>query len=133
MPKRKQLGTMDVVSGLLKAASEIDIPAETRILAQCQGGSLPKDQLDLERMGKYVGRVVLMSLAAELALKFAWENEPDQGRESKVAKTAKGKSRHDLNDLFNQLTSCLQASIGEKYCSQCEPKTPGWGNRRNSV
>ena len=127
MPKRKQKGTLDVVKGLMEAADEICIPGQTRVIAQCIGGSLPGTRSERKRVGKYVGRVVLMSLAAELALKFAWENEDKPNRVSQVAKTTNNaKGQHDLNDLFKQLGCCLQASIGEKYSARPENKKPGW-------
>ena len=125
MPKKKQKGTLDVVRGLIEAADEVKFPQGTRIPSQCVGGHLPQDPKTRKEMGKYVGRVVLMSLAAELALKFAWENEPVEGRTGAVPSGANG---HDLDYLFRKIC-CLRDEVKEGYVNllgQNEEAHDGW-------
>ena len=56
--------------------------------------------------GQYQGRVVLMALAAELALKFAYEK--DNSKKSAPA-------THNLSKLFKKLKSDRQTNIQEHY------------------
>ena len=80
MPKRKVRETLDFVKGLLESADEIPNALsgelEPRIVLAKQHtkiANLSSEQI--EDLGKYQGRVVLVALAAELALKFVWEME----------------------------------------------------------
>ena len=78
MPKRKIEGTLELAEGLLDVANMVDVPnsREDAFSAMGDGGSLPADLIQRRQLGKYQGRVVLASLAAELVLKYAWEQEP---------------------------------------------------------
>ena len=84
---------------------------------------------DRRLLGKYQGRVVLASLAAELALKYAWERErknmdkpaPDMGR------------RHVLKKMFGKLCRDNKRAIEEEYCrrtnndTKCETAEEAFG------
>ena len=90
--KRKE--TPEAVRGLLKAAEKarIGLSPEPRHLAANNIDELPSDKA--MEFGQYQGRVVLVALAAELALKFAYElHHP--GKTATVT--------HDLNVLFTKL------------------------------
>ena len=75
MPKPKIEGTLELAEGLLLVANMVDAPGarEDAFSAMEDDGSLPADPTQRRLLGKYQGRVVLASLAAELALKYAWE------------------------------------------------------------
>ena len=110
MPKRKVRETLDFVKGLLVSADEIQRALsgelEPRIvLAQphTKIANLSSDQI--EDLGKYQGRVVLVALAAELALKFLWETENKGG----------APSGHDLQRCFELLSDDYQKSIRSAY------------------
>ena len=66
-------------------------------------GELQPEQL--QELGKYQGRVVLVALAAELALKFAWERE----NEGEAA------SDHDLLKWFDRQSDDLRERIRREY------------------
>ena len=59
----------------------------------------------IEDLGKYQGRVVLVALAAELALKFLWETESKSG----------APFGHDLHQCFELLSDDYQNSIRSAY------------------
>lgn len=93
-PKKKRKETPEAVRGLLRAADKarIGLSSEPRHLAANNIDELPTCKVT--EFGQYQGRVVLVALAAELALKFAYElHQP--------GKTATG--THDLNVLFTKL------------------------------
>ena len=121
MANKKREQTLDFVEGLLYAADEID--------AALQAEFPPRETLhgkfdiakvapeEIREMGKYQGRVVLVSLAAELALKFAWEQEnPGQ--------TAS--NNHNLEHWFKQLSSSLKKSIEREYLKFATQPKVGW-------
>lgn len=116
-PERKIEGTLDLVKGLLKAADEIEVCRNTR--ATLVKSALKKFRLgsncsERQEKGKYQGRVVLMALAAELALKFAWEAEHPNCKHGATNTIHEGKP-HDLNDLYAQLPCGLKEEIRELY------------------
>ena len=112
MFKRKLPQTLDFVKGLLISADEISKSLSgalepRRVLAQKQKDIANFEPEEVQELGKYQGRVVLVALAAELALKFAWEVEnPSKGG---------APGRHNLKKLFCQLTSCSQNKIRVEY------------------
>ena len=123
MPSRKRKETLKFVEGLLCAADEIDIYAEF-------GAALhPREKLhgkfnignatpeEVREMGKYQARVVLVSLAAELALKVAWERE-------NPGKTAAAK--HDLQHWFKKLPGPLRKKIEIEYRERTILPKSGW-------
>ena len=121
MAHRKRKETLDFVKGLIRAADRID--------AALEAGSHPRETLrgnydianatpgEVQEMGKYQGRVVLISLAAELALKFAWEAEHP-------GKTTS--SNHDLHFWFQLLTCTLRKKVESEYCERATPCEDGW-------
>ena len=123
MPKRKIPQTLDFVEGLLQAA-EIIYPS--------QGNNDPSpdhptiimsNEVNLDeytpeervKFGKYQGRVVLAALAAELALKFAWETKNSGGAQE----------GHELLKLFNRLSPGLREKISSEYCKRAVPSKEG--------
>ena len=77
MPKRKVRETLDFVKGLLESADEIPNALsgelEPRIVLAKQHIKVANlSSRQVQDLGKYQGRVVLVALAAELALKFLW-------------------------------------------------------------
>ncbi len=86
MPKRKVKvpETLDFVKGLLISADEISeaLSGELeprKVLAQQHTKIARLTPERIQDLGMYQGRVVLVALAAELALKFAWERENQGG------------------------------------------------------
>ena len=78
--KRTLPETLDFVKGLLISADEIRKPLNgelepRKVLAQKDTNIAKLSPEQIQDLGKYQGRVVLVALAAELALKFAWETE----------------------------------------------------------
>ena len=107
IPPQKVAETPNVVEGLLAAANRIkgNSVQGMRWLAE----SKPLSELSVPQQkgfGQYQGRVVLMALAAELALKFAYEK--DNPQESAPA-------THNLSKLFKKLKGHRQAKIQEHY------------------
>ena len=110
MPKRKVPETLDFVEGLLISTDEI---AKTlngeleprRVLAQKHTEIANFDPEQIQELGKYQGRVVLVALAAELALKFAWETENTGG----------APGCHDLLKLYDCLSDNLKEKIRSEY------------------
>lgn len=120
-PKRKREKTLHFVEGLLCSAdkiyppSEADFhPRETLHGAFDLSAATPEE---VEEMGKYQGRVVLVSLAAELALKFAYELEKSE----KIATT-----NHDLEYWFKKLSETLRKSVESHYSHLATPPQNGW-------
>lgn len=131
MPTVKIPETPDFVRGLIKSADEIsnlldhgtDAPRD--LLKRLKSGEKKLKHLsDLEQrqLGTYQGRLVLMVLAAELALKFLCQQTnlklPDND--------------HNLYNLFKDLKDSLKEEIEVKYSECCReqepPKDPpeGW-------
>ena len=112
MAKRKVPETLNFVEGLLRSADEIPnaLSGELeprKVLAQEHTKIAKLEPEQIQDLGKYQGRVVLVALAAELALKFAWEKEhPGKG-------PAPG--RHDLVKCFAQLSDTLKEKIRSEY------------------
>ena len=121
MPRRKRRKTLYFVEGLLRAADKVYPPSEAE--------SHPRETLHgafdlgaatpgmVQEMGKYQGRVVLVSLAAELSLKFAYELE----NPGKTANT-----NHDLEHWFNKLSETLRNEVENQYCHLATPPRCGW-------
>ena len=107
MARRKVEGTPAFVMGLLMAADRI-LPPErnsSRLTDETED-TVDASPAALEKLGLYQGRVVLAALAAELALKFLFEQRDEQ----KVASPT-----HDLHELFGQLTEHDQRAVGSVY------------------
>ena len=114
MPKRKIQGTLELAEGLLVVANMVDAPGARddalRAMGSC--GSLPADRTQKQQLGKYQGRVVLASLAAELVLKYAWEQEPKNADKAFPTNDVK----HRLKEMFGKLCSEHQKAIEAEYC-----------------
>lgn len=115
MPKRKRKQTLDFVKGLLLDADKIDelIPSGTDHPRETlHGDTKIKDCCpeQLLKFGQYQGRVVLAALAAELALKFAWEKENPEGGHAK--------GRHCLHQLFKRLSTERKGKIRNEYATR---------------
>ena len=108
-----------LVGGLLTAADKIGTmnTFERHYLRSCIEWTKFTDQ-EIQSFGRYQGRVVLIALAAELALKAAWEKEDS---EKKVAPLY-----HRLKDLFDCLPADLQAKIEFEYKNCAKAPDPGW-------
>ena len=105
--KRKRKQTPNAVEGLLTAADKISegLPSGMRHSAfKGSLGTLPEGEQ--KAFGQYQGRVVLMALALELALKFAYEQ--DHLGES-------APPTHDLYKLFQKLKDHRKQAIKENY------------------
>ena len=110
MPKRKVRETLDFVKGLLSLADEIPRALsgeiEPRIVLAQQHTKITNLRSEqIEDLGKYQGRVVLIALAAELALKSLWETENKSG-------APRG---HDLQRCFELLSDDYQKGIRSAY------------------
>ena len=101
---RKRKETPDIVDGLIKAAKIID-----QQLAQGKGNprnvKMENKILEPADFGRYQARVVVMALAAELALKVAYEQQyPEPAPRI-----------HDLQELFDKLCEETKRKIEVKY------------------
>ena len=110
MPKTKVPETLDFIKGLLRSADEIDKPLsekfEPRQVLALENTNIANFKPEqIQDLGKYQGRVVLVSLAAELALKFAWETENQGG----------APVGHDLLKCFCLLSPPLKEKIRSEY------------------
>ena len=110
MPKRRVPETLQFVEGLLLAADGIDRTLNGQleprsVLANRHRDIHKFEASQIRELGKYQGRVVLAALAAELALKFAWESE----------NTDPAPYGHDLLDLYDSLSDDLKAQINDDY------------------
>ena len=108
--KRKVPETLDFVKGLLISADEIPSALsgelEPRmVLARKHTNIASFNPKQIEDLGKYQGRVVLVALAAELALKFAWETENPGG----------APGGHDLLKCFQRLSDVRKEGIRSEY------------------
>ena len=109
--KRKVPETLDFVKGLLTSADEIPKPLNGKLeprkaLAHKHSNIAKLSPEQIQDLGKYQGRVVLVALAAELALKFAWETEHQD-------KAAPG--GHDLLECFDRLSDDLKEKTRIEY------------------
>ena len=110
MPNRKATQTLDFVRGLLESADEIDrvLSGELeprKILSQEHTNIANLDLGQIQELGKYQARVVLVALAAELALKYLWETEHAGG----------APVGHDLLKCFNRLLDHHKDEIRRNY------------------
>ena len=121
MPKRKIEGTFELAEGLLLVANMVDAlgAREDAFSAMGAGGWMPDKPEERRLLGKYQGRVVLASLAAELALKYAWEREPKNAGKS----AHKIGSGHQLKDMFGGLSPDNKKAIEEEYCRRTSKQT----------
>ncbi len=123
--KRKVPETPDFVKGLLISADEIPraLSGELeprKVLAQKHTDIADFNPEQIQDLGKYQGRVVLVALAAELALKFAWETENQD-------KAATG--GHDLLEYFDRLSDDLKEKIRIEYLKRVtNPLEKEWDN-----
>lgn len=109
--KRKVPETLDFVKGLLISADEIPnaLSGELeprQVLAKKHADIANFNPSQIQDLGMYQGRVVLVALATELALKFVWETE-NQGKEAT--------NSHDLLQLFECLSDDLKETIRNEY------------------
>ena len=105
--KRKVPETLEFVKGLLISADTISNSLSEeleprKVLAQKPTKIARLEPEQIQELGKYQGRVVLVALAAELALKFVWETENQGG-------AAGG---HDLLDCFDSLSDDIKGKLG---------------------
>ena len=110
MPKRKVPETLDFVKGLLVSADKISEAFSgalepRKVLAEKHTAIADFNSEQIQELGMYQGRVVLVVLAAELALKYAWETE-NQGVSS---------DSHNLLKLFDCLSDALKEKIRSEY------------------
>ena len=129
MPKRKRPESLDFVKGLLAAADVISKelgeefhPRDHLNVKYDPANYTPHDR---RKFGMYQGRVVLVALAAELALKFAWEREHP-------CKVAPGNT-HNLCELFNKLSKHRKKEIRSKYLILADPPKPESTERKRGV
>ena len=122
MPKKKVPETLDFVRGLLESADDISEALSReleprRVLALENKTIANLEPEHVQDLGKYQGRVVLVALAAELALKFAWETENMGG----------ARIGHTLDELFGRLSNDLQDRIRIEYRRRVrDPHEPDW-------
>ncbi len=107
---RKVPVTLDFVKGLLVSADEISNALSReleprKVLAQKHTDIVTFEPEQIRELGKYQGRVVLVALAAELALKYAWETENQGG----------APWGHNLRKLFDNLSESLKERIRSEY------------------
>ena len=123
MPAPKIPETPDFVKGLVKSADQIymSLPqgngSGRYLLQRLKSGEVRLEELSgsqRQLLGMYQARVVLMVLAAELALKFLWQQtNPEPAGDG-----------HNLDKLFNGLKKCLQIKIEVKYSERCKAHHP---------
>lgn len=123
MPAPKIPETPDFVKGLVKSADQIymSLPqgngSGRYLLQRLKSGEVRLEELSgsqRQLLGMYQARVVLMVLAAELALKFLWQQtNPEPAGDG-----------HNLDKLFNGLKKCLQIKIEVKYSERCKAHQP---------
>ena len=125
MPKKKIPETPDFIQGLLKSADEIYNLLEhgndsaRQVLQRLKSGQIKLKDLngtEIQHLGIYQSRVVLVVLAVELALKFLYEKD----------KSKPAGQNHRVDELFNELSPCLQKQITDKYCTLANTPPEGW-------
>ena len=123
MPNRKVNQTLDFVRGLLESADEIErvLSGELeprKVVAQEHTNIANLDPGRIQELGMYQGRVVLVALAAELALKCLWETENAGG----------APVGHDLLKCFNRLLDHHKDDIRRNYEKRVtDPYEEEWG------
>ena len=110
MPNRKVAQTLDFVEGLLMSADEIDMALSDeieprKVLAHRHTNIAHFSPETIQELGKYQGRVIMVALAAELALKYVWEMENAGG----------APADHDLMECFSRLTKDHREFIRREY------------------
>ena len=127
MPAKKIAETPDFVQGLLNSAKAIyklldhGNTSARQVLQRLKNGQTKLTDLtstERQHLGIYQARVVLIVLAAELALKFLYQKD-----KSKAAP-----EDHKIDQLFNELSPCLQEQITHQYCKLAYPPPQGWEN-----
>lgn len=127
MPAKKVEETPDFVEGLLNSADEIYNLLEhgndsaRHVLQRLKSSETKLTDLtstERQHLGIYQARVVLIVLAVELALKFLYQKD-----KSKAARP-----NHKIDELFNDLSACLQEQITDKYCKLANPPPERWEN-----
>ena len=125
MPPNKMPETPDFIKGLLRSADEISNLLEhgndsaRQVLQRLKNGDIKLKDLnttEIQHLGIYQSRVVLIVLAVELALKFLYEKD----------KSKPAHKSHKVNVLFNDLSPCLREQITEKYCTLANTPPEGW-------
>ena len=125
MAVKKITETPDFVKGLLKSAdgvSELLNPNEMHprdLLHKLRKGEKHLEGLlpdELQELGIYQARVVLMVLAVELALKYLWQQYNG---------TPAG-GHHDIHTLFRCLSCSLCDKIQSEYRELAESPPTGW-------
>ena len=122
MPKPKITETLAFVRGLLSAADGVSWTISEgfeprRVLARKHSEIANLEHGKIEELGKYQGRVVLVALAAELALKFAWEAENQRPADNE----------HDLRKLFDRLPDHVKQQARDAYRRRVPtPYEPDW-------
>ena len=125
MAAKKIKETPDFVKGLLKSADEIssvlnpDSMPPRALLMKLHDDEVRVEDLssgERQELCMYQSRVVLMVLAAELALKFLWEQ--DKGKPAKTD--------HNVHQLFHGLSNPLQVEIQSEYFERAKSPPTGW-------
>ena len=119
MAKRKIAQIAFLVEGMLEAADKVGTSnAFPRASATGVVEWSCLSDSELKCIGRYQGRVVLVALAAELALKSAWEQEDPERNAAP--------NHHNLMDLFHSLSPGLQGKILVEYKKSVSHPDPGW-------
>ena len=121
MPGRKIEGTLELAEGLLLVANMVDTPGARDDALRAMGAcvSLPADPTQRRQLGKYQGRVVLASLAAELVLKYLWEHEP----KNQCKSASEMGSGHRLKEILRKLSPDHKEAIKEAIEKDYSRKT----------
>ena len=121
MPGRKIEGTLELAEGLLLVANMVDTPGARDDALRAMGacGSLPADPTQRRQLGKYQGRVVLASLAAELVLKYLWEHEP----QNQCKSASEMGSGHRLKEILSKLSPDHKEAIEKDYSRKTSTRT----------
>ena len=115
--KRKREDTPDIVEGLINAAEIIyqHLPHGKKSQRQVRVENEIPEPADF---GRYQARVVVMALAAELALKFAYEQE---------YRSEPAPPIHDLHKLFGKLGEGKKRKVEANYESLMKEYKRGFG------
>ena len=121
MPRMKIKQTPDFIRGLLKSADLVSREMEDgefhpreSLTKQNEIARCPPERII--EFGMYQGRVVLVALAAELALKWLWELENGKPAANK----------HSLHGWFVELSPQRQQAIREEYQRRTDAPPKGW-------
>ena len=130
MASKKIAETPDFVRGLLNAAdkmsnSRISNKVASRDILSRSGDELASlSPADVQELGSYQARVVLVVLGAELALKFLWQHVQD-------GKCRPAWNDHELSHWFNKLPCSLKAQIEIEYLRLSEMPPVGWKSAKD--